>query len=307
MVSQEKDIDQEFDRLQAYEQNADEQIDSIEKKIRRFSLMGWVCVWLGWAIAIAGVAVYFVSSEGMEDLNLLGDFYGGSVASLWSLAALLFIFVAFLGQKQQLINQQREVRYNQFELRATRVELHRQREQLESQNLTLQKQRFENTFFQLINMHNSIVNDMDITSSSKESETGSDCFHVIYYEFRKFVKEGHTIRDYEGQEFMEKAWLDFYKQYESEIGHYIRNLYHILKFVNNACVEDWITYGKFIRSTLSSDELLVLFYNCHTMLGKDKFKPLIEKFNLFKNLPKEDLISIGHMNFYHQEAFADAD
>lgn len=305
MENPDQDLDKEYHSLLNREAESDALIDAIERRIQYFSIAGWVCVFLGFIFFFTGLYVYFFLNHNMEDLNLLGDFYGGSVASLWSLAALLFIFVAFLGQKQQLINQQREVRYNQFELKATRLELLRQREQLQEQNATLRQQRFENTFFQLMNMHNSIVNDMDIVSEGMENETGSDCFHIIYHEFRRSVKLSFPSTEWESREVMERAWLDFYKRYESEIGHYIRNLYHILKFVNQSQLDNATVYSKFVRSSLSSDELLVLFYNCHTMLGRDKFKPLIEKFNLFKNMPTDELISTSHLLFYDKQAFDD--
>ena len=91
-----KELDEEYNLLLKSEKEADEQIISIEKKIKRYTLAGWLFVWAGMVFFILEFLVYFFVNIDMKNLNLLGDFYGGSVASLWSLAALLFIFVAFL-------------------------------------------------------------------------------------------------------------------------------------------------------------------------------------------------------------------
>ena len=96
----------------------------------------------------AGLNVY---TDGGLTLNELGDFWSGGVGPLLSFAALIILYVAFRGQQQEL-ELQRE------ELAATREELAGQREQLELQNQQTEQRNFENTFFQLIRLHNDIVN-----------------------------------------------------------------------------------------------------------------------------------------------------
>jgi hypothetical protein len=54
---------------------------------------------------------FLLPDYGKFAFNEYGDFVGGVVASIWSLAGLMFIYVAFLGQKLQLLLQQLELRY----------------------------------------------------------------------------------------------------------------------------------------------------------------------------------------------------
>lgn len=123
-------------------------------------------------------------------VNDLGTFIGGFVASLWSLAGIFFIYIAFLGQKRQLILQQLEIKFNQIELKATRLELEGQKEQMMEQNATLKHQRFENTFFQLVNIHTFIVESMDLRENGDISSivaVGRDCFKSFYHKLRRKI------------------------------------------------------------------------------------------------------------------------
>ncbi len=74
--------------------------------------------------------------------------------------------------------------------------------------------------------------------------------------------------------------------------HYFRHLYRIIKFIDkNKALNDKEKYAyiSIVRATLSRFELVWLYYNCLFGVGKPKFKPLIEKYALLKNLRDEFL------------------
>ncbi len=81
-----------------------------------------------------------------------------------------------------------------------------------------------------------------------------------------------------------------YNTVSSDFGHYFRNLYRIIKYVDSMkfsdnLIEDFkikYSYTSTIRSQLSDAELKVIFFNCLYYYGKDKFKPLLEKYSFFK-------------------------
>ncbi len=171
------------ERIQGRQSEITDELSNLESKIVTYTNWAWGFVWAGILIGLLSV-LYFICSNKEEGfaLNLLGDFLGGSVASLWALAGLFFIYVAFLGQKQQLLNQQLELMYSQLEVKYTRLELKGQKEEMKLQNETLRQQKFENTFFQLLTLFNSIVNSLDLRSRrTKEVATlGRDCFNIFY-------------------------------------------------------------------------------------------------------------------------------
>ncbi|WP_394347924.1 putative phage abortive infection protein [Polaribacter aestuariivivens] len=62
-------------------------------------------------------------------------------------------------------------------------------------------------------------------------------------------------------------------------------------------------YASFLRSQLSSYEQILIFYNCLHENGKQKFKPLIEEFHLFKNIDESLLFNKLHKKAYKISAF----
>ena len=99
------------------------------------------------------------------------------------------------------------------------------------------------------------------------------------------------------------TYLRFYNKNQSDLGHYFRNLYHIIKLVKYSDIVDKLKYTNLVRAQLSSYELLLLFYNCLSTNGKEKFKPLIEEFHLLKNMPKKELIYPQDIEQYSNSAY----
>jgi hypothetical protein len=73
--------------------------------------------------------------------------------------------------------------------------------------------------------------------------------------------------------------------------------------VKNSNVHDKHFYTNLVRAQLSSQELLLLFYNALSDFGNEKFKPLIEEFALLKTVPQNLLIDDTHHKFYANSAY----
>jgi hypothetical protein len=179
------------------------------------------------------------------------------------------------------------------------------------QNNTLKQQRFENTFFQLLTLFNSIVNSLDLRKSSAKTDvisTGRDCFEIFYKRLVGFLKNSkqhipnYNIIDAPIEEVL-KAFDEFYRQNRSDMSHYFRTIYHIIKFVDRSEVANKRQYIAIVRAQLSSYEQILLFYNCLHENGKQKFKPMIESYALFKNIDDSLLINEDHMSEYKQSAY----
>ncbi|WP_439131563.1 hypothetical protein [Polaribacter sp.] len=144
----EKEIEDSKNRIEERQHLIEIKLSKLDSKIKNYSNWAWFFVILG-VIIIMISSYYFIKMTDVEkfELNLLGDFLSGSVASIWSLAGLFFIYVAFLGQKQQLLNQQLEIMYSQLEVKYTRLELAGQKAEMKLQNETLKIQKFEKHLF----------------------------------------------------------------------------------------------------------------------------------------------------------------
>src|SRR5258707_42283 len=89
--------------------------ESLERQITWLRRAAWFTVILGFGAA--GWGLFKIGHVSPEQLSQLGSYLQGSVASLWSLAAFLFVYVAFLGQKQQLLLQHEELELTRADLK----------------------------------------------------------------------------------------------------------------------------------------------------------------------------------------------
>jgi hypothetical protein len=219
-----------------------------------------------------------------NELALLGNFLQGAVASVWSLAAFIFIYVAFLGQQQQL---------------------EETREQLIKQDAVARQQRFENSFFELLRLHHNLVDEIRETDFKGETVHGRSCFSILY---NRLGQSWQTYARSPGSDLekIQRAYAEFYASHQAQVGHYFRNLYHIVRFVDESAPESNARYAKLVRAQLSSAEVLLLFYNGVSSLGYAKFKPLIEKYALLEQIPNKQLLDVNHYGgLYSLEAFQD--
>lgn len=303
----EEEIEDSKNRIKERQSKIQLDLSKLDSKISNYTKWAWGFVILGLIIAVFSSIYFAFMTCGEEfELNLLGDFLSGSVASIWSLAGLFFIYVAFLGQKQQLLNQQLEIMYSQLEVKYTRLELSGQKAEMQLQNDTLKTQKFENTFFQMLNLLSDIVNSIDLISD-EEKITGRDCFKIFFLKFRKISIEYKRKLNNKTKvisfEEMLKGYSIFYEENMSDLSHYFRTLYHIYKFIDISDIQNKKQYSSFVRSQLSSYEQILLFYNGLHDNGVKKFKPLIEKYQIFKNIDDNLLLNIIHKNKYKDSAY----
>lgn len=290
-----------------------------------FAISGLVIIILFLGSLSKSYTVFGGQPLALTETGQVGDFIGGVVGALWSFTGVLLFYLSLRLQRKE------------FELQ--RDELSQTREEFKTQNNTLRLQRFENTFFNLISLHHQIVNsiDFDIYEGKKYNSmslseqgrlaqelnlitlNGRDVFKYHYNQFRNKVYVTDNLEN------TMKKYMEYWELVQTDFGHYFRNLYRIVKIVNET---EFYTYeelrGKLdensneyntknfevryryismLRAQLSDYELLWLFYNCLSDNGSEKFKPLVEKFSLLKNMPKNKLIASYGLGEYTLTAF----
>lgn len=197
-----------------------------------------------------------------------------------SISSFLIVVAAVLMQKNELELQRKEIKET--------------RKEFKQQNDTLSHQRFEHTFFNMISLHNDIVENIAVPISTHR-ESGRRSIVIIYNKFKKNCTE--DIRK-QGVDAVVQKYCYIFNAYQAEIGHYFRNLYRIIKFIDETTDidhEEKSNYIGIIKAQLSSYELVLLFYNCLSKYGNEKFLPLIRKYNLLDNINPELLIEKDHM------------
>jgi Putative phage abortive infection protein len=237
-------------------------------------ILAIVFVGLGFWTASWGYQAPRQGADRLTDLGNIGSYLQGTTASLWALAGVLIIFVAFLAQEQQLKLQQRQ--FNQ--------------------------QSFENHFFQLLTLHRDIVDDLRLKDCSSK---GSDVFSVLHRKMESLY-EGFAGPIEDRTEALAVGYYEtVFNDYPEVLGHYFRTLYHIIKFVNESGTTDKKRYTSIVRAQLSSYEHVLLHYNGLSEYGKKRFKPLIEEYELLENMGPGFLIIREHPTSYLPKAFGE--
>lgn len=276
-----------------------------------FAIVICLLIWCGGYILtkwLSGCSCIFQVDGDSAPSALFGDSFGG-VNALVSALAFAGMIVTFAFQR--------------YELSMQRQELKAQREEFTSQNKTLRLQRFENTFFSMMELQQSIVNDLYAEEENKRNvledasdgsgrfwkevitqyqHKGRDLFHYAFMVVEHTVKDdtpqGHKVNGLYWVLY-EKGLKSFDEYYTvSLFDHYFRHLYTILKFIDQ---NDWLgeneqyKYATFLRATLSRYELVMLYYNGFFYA---KMKRLMEKYHLLNNL-RTDLLTLTRESYIY--------
>jgi hypothetical protein len=295
-----KTIEDELESISLFEKAAKDKIANLETKIVSYTKSAWTFV-IGGIVALIFPIISNVSGRGYAELNLLGDYAGGIVASSWTLSGVFFIYVAFLGQKLQSEQQQIEIRHAQGQTSITRLEL--------------KEQRFENTFFLMLQFQNEILSVMDFKAQGKEISKGRDVFRTYYRQLRnkclKIKREAYIRRKgldphvaMEQSKFKHEmisfsdvlsAYVHMYDKREGDLGHYFRNLYNIIRYVSDSLgIADKEKYFKILIGMLSSYELIHLYYYARSEKAPADLAKLLKDYKFIDQMPKRLMIDRGH-------------
>ena len=259
-------------------------LDEIEKKR-----------WSVWSILILSVLVcvgisflgiwlsylYVSNQPGVSDVMNARGVFGDS----WGGVNTIISAFAFAGVIVTLFLQNRD-------LNLQRKEMARQREEFEKENETLKYQRFENLFYNMLNLQQELTRDLVIehTEMGKDPvvKHGRDVFPYFYEEMKiRYAYNGGcevtTFKRVLGMDDGLKNKLVAVRQLWF-LDHYMRHLYRIFRYINDAEeISDTKKreYTAIVRATLSPYELVFLYY---IGFSHPRFKKLIEKYTLLNNL-----------------------
>lgn len=255
-----------------------------------------------------------------------GDFVGGFIGSLFSLAGVLLLF-----------------------------------ETLKRQQQVFQHQQFETRFFELLRLHRENVNEMTHRVPQEEDYTAKG--RRVFIEMRKQYGEIYELVKSEcGQVLSKEEILDvsylilfygvaidslqmiktrfessypnrigilnalieklrqikaknrdivFFGGHQVRLGHYFRHLFHAVKYVDSQVfltpLEKY-EFVKTLRAQLSTHELAIFFFNSLSQLGaqweraaSNNNHKLITKYKLIKNIPQGFTFDIEPKHYYQFE------
>lgn len=213
-----------------------------------------------------------------------GDFVGGVLGSIWSLCGVLLFYTALKEQRRDfqtnneaLLKQIEALEIQSEEFKLQRNELAQSRQVFVEQSKTLMQQRLESTYFSLLNLYNNIVSELNSRSNEGNyfKELKGELFNITLK---------HSI-PFETHEIAKERYLELFYERKEELSHYFKLLYRILKIIDDSEIPETekFRYIKILRSQLSENEMLAIYYNSHSLYGAESYK-LILKYNLLKHL-----------------------
>lgn len=210
-----------------------------------------------------------------------------------------------------------------------------QREEFKETQIALANQQFETTFFNMILMLGEIRG--AISGSFRPNADNYYIGQVFLHEYLSYLKnhykyyikenqQGKILNGYlkksEENKLYDKMELDnievemnsfymkLYKRYQSQLGHYFRYIYNIIKYTidNRSKFEDEKKYIDLLQAQLSNDELALIFYNATSSNGlntakKPQFKDWLEKYQFLENLDSDSLLDRRHHILYSKTKF----
>lgn len=144
---------------------------------------------------------------------------------------------------------------------------------LQSQVRAARKQEFDNQFFSLLSLYDSVLQSIDRHSSRDGSvRKGRDCFYLFYKDIVR-ISEKNKVP-------LSVAYLSFLEVRGWEIEHYFRTVYHLFKHVKDGQTASLVEesekkkYYDLIKSQISQHELILLWLNTQSQ-HKGKWDALI--------------------------------
>lgn len=173
----------------------------------------------------------------------------------------------------------------------------------EQQRQDIALERFESNLFQLIQIQEEITNNLSFTPIDGADRLYNCVFHGRQVFEVLYKKKGFEEYGIEGC--IRNRGIKSYEE-DSEVNvldHYFRHLYRVFKYIDETPMfvndkKKKYEYACIMRASLSQYELIMLFYNCLSSNGREKFKPLIEKYAIFNNLRVELLATKKEQDLY---------
>ena len=222
----------------------------------------WVFIlWL-----LFGLAIYFIFNNWTSRWAFWDMFWAFNALFSW-LAFAVLVVTLYL-QKEELWLQRGEIRET--------------RNEFIQQNKTMKLQRFENTFFQMISLHNKISDNIVITIYSPEVRWRSRVFQYI-------VDQLHKIHTANGINFIKILYSNIW--WIDELSHYFRNLFQIFKLIDESGFtdNDKLFYSNLLVAQLSGNELIVLLINS---MSFPKSEYLTKKYKVYDSMGSKLLTDV---------------
>lgn len=282
------------------ESNNNSERDSFfsEKTGKILAIIGLLTIFIGTTIYLIFGSWSFSSILNEEIIGQFGEFIGGVVGSILAMSGIILYYVALKEQRKEIgvsqdalkcqveaLNQQIvEFREQKKEMQETRKLYDEQTKEFRRQTKISKHQQFASSFYSLLDVFINVREELN-----KEK----NYFSSIYEELRIIDnnQQSSIINIFKA---INKKYIELYYDHYLELNHYFKTFYRMVKLIEESGIEksDKLVYFKIFRSQITSKELLLFFYNCHSELAK-KVRSFVIKYDLLKDLSLLDRIEFN--------------
>lgn len=238
-------------------------------------------VLLAWAGSAVGVYLLFLNFSWTER-GQFGDMFGAINA--------LFSGLAFAGIILTILLQREELKAQREELKLTRKELKLTRREAKEQNDTLHLQRLDNTFFNMLTLHNQILTALDMFS-----------FRDVLSNLYMAIDEGKMHYEQSHLSHYEDQYYETIRSYGGDFSSYLQSLAAIFSLIERSDLlldSERIYYYSILKNYISIKERVFLFYHL-ALWPKDETLVVLlgmkGKLGLFTTLEKEEYLDKSHL------------
>lgn len=287
-----------------------------------FIIFVGICVFIYFWIFLSTHNIIITPEGETSDMPLtgnIGDFIGGAIGTIFTLASALLVIVTLREQEKQ--NARDRFAQSFYEM------LHLHRENVSEMSLSKGKGitlKGRMVFSELIKEYTQVYKLIDsycenILSCSK-CESVKNYLNVkekrlllemkLTYGYFFYGSDDYTLAQASNDEDRIQAELKRLLDYNNFtisshnvlLGHYFRHLFQMVKMLENEVSlkeSDRYKYARQLRAQLNDDEQLLLHYNAMSEIGAEWYKPyrkstwernpmsLIERYQLIKNVPSK--------------------
>ena len=253
----------------------------------------------GWLVLIALYLYQFhgALSSRPEDWGVFGDYLGGVLNPILAFATFVVVLVSLYENRIQAADERRARGAETLMAAFTTL--------LERVTEVVRDLRYERTRVTPVGLA--------AATASVDEVRGREVFRQIFFDALKApYSHDRVVRDAPDRERYVALMKDLDSDWGYELGVYFRLLNHLFMYIDMTALslEERTRLANFARAQLSSYELSILFYNGLWGEGRETFKPLAEKYGLFKHLHAEHVLDRRDLEpgaLYAETAFAGFD
>lgn len=265
---------------------------------RKFSVPEKIAIISISVISVVSLLVYVIQfyengwAKNPTEFGVFGDYIGGVLGSSMALISIVLLYRTYRTQLDITKNQEKQ----------------------------LLIQQFESAFFELLSNQRTILMSSkgvfyDQKSTSRQGYTLSDYQYIdkiadeLRYQMLNFEYEPSLLSEENINLTRLKIndyYLEIFSKHTTQLSHYFRHLYHILKYIDNSNVPDKKKYFDLIQAQMNNNELYISFYNAISIYGRKRMLPLMDEYSFLENLRDNDYTTKTHRElFYKKTKFKD--